>query len=807
GTVTVTVTDGWQEITPVSAEVLITGHHDAVTYDGTMHTVTGYDVEILNSLYTAADFTFSGTASASREEIGTTQMGLAESQFENRNPNFTDVVFRVTDGYQTIVPVDEVVVTVTGHRTSSVYDGTAHEASGYDIEISNPLYTTADFAFSGTGAVSGTDAGEYPMGLDASQFSNQNENFRQVAFVVTDGGVAVTPANAEVRITGHQASAAYDGGTHTVSGYDFASANALYTESDFTFTGTDKASRIDAGRSPMGLDASQFANRNPNFGTVTFLVTDGWQEITPIDVTVTITGYTNTSSYDGQEHSVSGYTVEISNDLYTRNDFVFSGAAQAARINAGTQVMGLESEQFTNLSENFRNVTFEVTDGYQTIEPIDASVQVTGHTAETVYSGNEQAARGYDLTIANSLYRESDIRDSGMARAARIDAGTEVMGLTADQFTNISPNFRNVTFEIQDGSLTINPAAILVKTMDAEKIYDGTPLTAGGTIQGLMNGETAVLLTTGSQTEVGESVNTYRIDWKNELTTAKESNYTVEEELGTLAVAPLPTHTLTIHYVDENGNPLADPYTEEVEETVAYGPIVSPEIAGYLPEFSSIEGIMPEVDVEITVIYHPEQTVVPGGNEGPGGSGGNGGTDNTDGNGGTVVIPSAGVVTVDDGGVPKIETIGDDGVPASGNGYWALINLICAILTVILSLILAILYFFGRKKDEEEEDEREGTPGTDANRTADLAESAENEEEEEEEPELKRKGIFRILSILTAVISVIAFILTEDMSLPMQLIDRWTLLMVILLIIDILLAIFSKKKRKDEEEQEEQERA
>ena len=79
----------------------------------------------------------------------------------------------------------------------------------------------------------------------------------------------------------------------------------------------------------------------------------------------------------------------------------------------------------------------------------------------------------------------------------------------------------------------ITPASILIVTPDAEKEFDGTPLTAAGTIEGLVNGETVSFAATGSQISVGNSENTYSLVWDG---TASESNYTVEAKTGTLTV-------------------------------------------------------------------------------------------------------------------------------------------------------------------------------------------------------------------------------------------------------------------------------
>ena len=50
-----------------------------------------------------------------------------------------------------------------------------------------------------------------------------------------------------------------------------------------------------------------------------------------------------------------------------------------------------------------------------------------------------------------------------------------------------------------------------------------------------MNDETATLNTTGTQTKIGRSDNTYELIWDG---TAIEGNYTIEEEIGVLEVRP-----------------------------------------------------------------------------------------------------------------------------------------------------------------------------------------------------------------------------------------------------------------------------
>ena len=482
------VTDGSLLIRPASATVNIIGKNNSAKYDGREHKVSGYDVETSSGLYSEADFTFDGTAEASRTNAGRTPMGLTADKFTNKNPNFDSVTFNVTDGYQEITAADVVSVTITGHHASVDYDGKAHEVKGYDVQISDPLYKESDFAFTGAAdgtnaaLAEGTDAGTYSMGLTAGQFENKNENFSKVVFNVSDGYLQINRINTVVTITGNTASADYDGEEHSVEGYTARANSALYDVKSAAFGGRAAAARTDAGTSSMGLTAEMFTNTDKNFGEVTFVVNDGYVTVEPVDVTVKIKGHNNIADYDGTEHEISGYDTEIGNELYTEADFTFSGTQTAARTDAGTTEMGLAAEQFTNNNSNFRTVTFDVTDGFQSILPVSTEVVINGHIAEAAYDGVAHTAEGYDVEINDPMYKETDFTFNGEASVSRTAAGTGKMGLSAEQFVNSNPNFSSVLFIINDGYVTVNPVEVTVYITGHSNFaaYDGQDHSVSG---------------------------------------------------------------------------------------------------------------------------------------------------------------------------------------------------------------------------------------------------------------------------------------------------------------------------------------
>jgi cell division septation protein DedD len=105
------------------------------------------------------------------------------------------------------------------------------------------------------------------------------------------------------------------------------------------------------------------------------------------------------------------------------------------------------------------------------------------------------------------------------------------MGLKADQFENVNNNFANVTFEITDGALTIEPAELTVKANSITKTYGNADPAMTVTSTGLKGSDVIIPITTR---EAGENVGEYAIA----VEVAPDRNYTITTEPGVFTIIP-----------------------------------------------------------------------------------------------------------------------------------------------------------------------------------------------------------------------------------------------------------------------------
>ena len=442
----------------------------------------------------------------------------------------------------------------------------------------------------------------------------------------------------------------------------------------------------------------------------------------------------------------------------------------------------------------------------------------------------------------------------------------------------------------------ITPKEYTVTTDSATKTYSATALTAGGKVEGIVSGETVEFTTTGSQTEVGTSKNTYELVWKS----AKATNYTLaNESIGELTVKAksivpdgpnTPDEKKTGITVSEPSDSKYDgkehrevltvtdtktgkelvagtDYSVTYSSDLVNAGTVTIKVAGlgnYTGSFTKTYKITKRsvtlTSATVSKVYDGSaltntDIAVSGDGfvEGEGASYEVTGSQTEIGNSanafeyklnektlasnynitkvvGTLTITAAPAPvtpatpstpstpssttsttprtlsapqvttpaeTFEKETTPKAEPKKEEKVEeeytpkASPQYYWALINLICAILTVLFGLLLLISK---RHKDEDDDEEDD-----------DETKQQTNNDDEEKEQEKKRGLFTRVLAVLIAIVSVVFFLVTEDLSLPWTWTDQWTIWMVVIGLVQIVVFFVGRKWKNVDNDDEDEE--
>lgn len=882
---TATVTKGGVDVTDkvivnVTKGTLTISKRDVTLTSGSASKV--YDKTALtNDTVTVSGEGFAKNEGATYKVTGSrTKVGTSKNTFTyelKSNTKASNYNIEVKFGELKVTAQDgEVVVTITGHSDTVDYDGNEKSVSGYEVTITEgSKYTTDDFTFNGTAEAKGTEAGTYPMNLAADQFTNTNGNYKNVRFVVNDGTLTInpksitpdgpdTPKEEKTGITvTDPIDSTYDGNEH-INGLTVTDSKLNTTLVEGTdYTLTYSGDLINVGTVTITIKG---------IGNYTGEFTKTYQ-ILPREYTVT----TNTDSkvYDGNPLTAGG-TVNNLVDGETVG-FTMTGS----QTNVGT------SDNTYELNWTGSAEKSNYTHGKDSIGTLTV-------TKQSIAPDPEHPETYKEVTITSPSDEVYDGKEHKWIPTVTDKEGNELVAKTDYEVTYSTTDFTNVTGTITvtitgignyTGKATrtysITPKTYTVTTESDSKVYDGTALTAGGKVSGIVKGETVDFTITGSQTSVGTSDNTYELDWTG---SAKESNYKHgKDSIGTLTVKAKSIVPDGPDTPDEKktGITVSDPSdskydgkehrevltvqdTKKNDELVAekdYSVTYSDDLVNAGTVTITIEGIgnytgsftktyeITKRSVTLTsatasktydgqALTSTSITVSGDGFvEGEGATYNVTGTQTEVGNSansfeyklnentlasnyditkvvGTLTVtrdttpvtpaptpttPSVPPVVqrvvptptpvpeekVEEEQTPKAEPkeeekVEEDYTPkATQEYYWALINLICAIVTVLFGLLLLISKRHKDEDDEEEDDE-----------TKQQATTNEDEEQEQE----KKRGLFtRVLAVLIAIVSVVFFLVTEDMSLAWTWTDQWTIWMVVIGLVQIVVFFVGRK--------------
>ena len=470
-------------------------------------------------------------------------------------------------------------VTSKKFPTTKTVDGVTYTFSGWytDQSLTNPA---PSFPAKVTGAVN--YYAKYVAGyqvkynLAGGQFSDGSTSATEKHNVDTTVVVKEAPTRQGYKFTGWTVEGLE--GTTINSGESFRMPNGNVTLTanwekkdikDYVTLTTKDVKETYNGQSHAAGEATAVAKagKENEIGklTVEYQKADGkWttnrEEITAKDVSDSKTVNVRVSSDDCLEYVTGTEKITINPATLTVKTEGAKRAYNGKPLTAEGTITGFvngETAKFTvtgsqttvGQSENTYNIDWKAKDttakkgnytisedlGDLVVTQFAEKITVTTTGGKFTYDGNAHGATvavtglpaGYTVETATSDATATDVTEKA------VKAGCDHLVIKDDQGKDVTSEL-NVDYKA--GTIQINPATLTVKTEGAKRAYNGKPLTAEGTITGFVNGETAKFTVTGSQTTVGQSENTYNIDWKAKDTTAKKGNYTISEDLGDLVV-------------------------------------------------------------------------------------------------------------------------------------------------------------------------------------------------------------------------------------------------------------------------------
>ncbi len=293
-------------------------------------------------------------------------------------------------------------------------------------------------------------------------------------------------------------------------------------------------------------------------------------------IQLTLTGGSGEVAYTGKEQSVTTYTPSV-------QGLTITGVSYAARgTNPGEYPGAFSGQESIRIEKDGQDVTaqYEVTyaPGKLTITNPEARFVIATDSEQKVYDGQPLTDYGYTLdsrpattdaatsncfTLLGTDVLEVTFTDNA-ATADVIESTITDVGMVSNYITyKVTRNGVDVTEQYADsivvkyGTLEVTPREVTIVSNTDSKDYDGTALTdIGGTVnnvafaaQGDENSmlvaipetnETVLVAVTGTQTDAGNSRNTFTVAWADGANgaTARESNYSIKTTEGTLTVNP-----------------------------------------------------------------------------------------------------------------------------------------------------------------------------------------------------------------------------------------------------------------------------
>ena len=498
-------TEGTLTVTANTAVITVTAGSGSKTYDGEVLTKSTYTITGLPEGFTSVVM-----ISGSITDAGTAENKVTSVTIKKGDQDVTSQ-FSGIENVNGTLTVNKRMVNLKSESASKQYDGTALTAP--IVIVSGDGFVTGEVTdLKAVGTITKTGSVKNPIEYTEGRgFSTDNYEIRK-----EEGTLTITTNAAAITVTADSDSKVYDGTALTKNSCEYAGL-----PEGFTVSAIIRGSITDAGTAENKVTSVTIKKGDED-------VTDQFSSISAENGTLTVTPrkvmLTSASAskvYDG--NALTAPEVTVSGDQFVEGE-VSNLKATGTITDVGTE----ENRIAYDKKLGFKAGNYEITEHLGTLSILAADISderrfEVESLNDLVYNGRDQAQ---EPAVTDKDSEKTLVKDKDYTLTFSEDVKN--VGAVAVTVKGIG----NYTGTVER-TYQITPASILIVTPDAEKEYDGTPLTAAGTIEGLVNGETVSFAATGSQISVGNSENTYSLVWDG---TASESNYTVESKTGTLTV-------------------------------------------------------------------------------------------------------------------------------------------------------------------------------------------------------------------------------------------------------------------------------
>ena len=467
-----------------------------------------------------------------------TDFGTTPNTIEyKKNPSFKAGNYNISEKPGTLeITKFTNAVEVKAKSAEKVYDGKPLSKNGFDVTGMEALPQ----GFKVTADVSGsiTDVGTVNNVISNIKIHKGSKDVTSwfANITGTDGTLRVTPKT--VTLKSESATKQYDGKPLT---------NSKVTGADGFVAGEVANVRAIGSRTKVGSAENTITfERKANFKESNYVINyrPGTLTVTKTDKAFVVTAPTKTKVYDGKP--LTAKTAEISKpegfEAYTVEVDI---EGSALNVSDGSVANVIKSVVIKDASgEDVTSEFNEIRKNNGTLTVTKRTVTLTSESATKPYDGTELSRPVVTVTGKGFVEGEVDA-DSIKATGSITNVGSVANTIVFTTLGNYIAENYSVTKDEGTLEITQNLAVIRVKAADAERIYNGVPLTKPeAEVTGVPDGFTSTYVISGSATNVGDdqtnAVTEFKI-FKDGVDVTNQFNG-IEKVPGKLIIKPRTVH-------------------------------------------------------------------------------------------------------------------------------------------------------------------------------------------------------------------------------------------------------------------------